>query len=136
MALSFRGVVAGLALMAAASAQTPGVQLVIETELGNIEIAIDPAHAPKTAANFLRYVDSGAYNGGHFHRTVKPDNQPANNVKIEVIQAGPTPGLKSFAPVPLERTSITGILHKDGAVSMARDGPDSATADFFICIGD
>ena len=46
------------------------------------------AKAPGTAANFLKYVDAGHYNGGTFHRTVKMDNQPESTIKIEVIQAG------------------------------------------------
>lgn len=117
---------------AAASAQT----VVIETSLGVIEAEIDSLHAPVTGANFLRYVDAGGYTGGQFHRTVKPDNQPANDVKIEVVQAGAAPGAASYPPVPLERTSATGLLHRDGTLSMARNGPDTATSDFFICIGD
>ena len=43
--------------------------------------------------------------------------------------------MKANAPIPLERTSVTGIRHLDGTVSMARNGPDTATRDFFICIG-
>ncbi len=91
-----------------------------------------------TVANFLRYVDAGHYTGGVFHRTVKlnPDNQPNNTVKIEVIQAGPSPEQKELFPaIPLERTSKTGLRHVDGAVSMARAEPDSAQGDFSICIG-
>ena len=122
---------AGLALNASAA-----VTVVIETEAGNIEVEIDTARAPVTSANFLRYVDAGLYTNGLVHRTVKPDNQPNNAVKIEVIQAGPRPDTKHFPPIPLERTSATGLLHVDGAISMARDGPDTATADFFICIKD
>ena len=38
--------------------------------------------------------------------------------------------------IALERTRATGLSHVDGAVSMARDGPDSATSDFFLCLGD
>jgi peptidyl-prolyl cis-trans isomerase A (cyclophilin A) len=107
----------------------------IQTELGNIEVEVDSVHAPLTAANFLRYVDAGYYEGGQFHRTVRPDNQPASKVKIEVIQAGPNrkPG---FAPIALERTSVTGLRHPDGAISMARGGPDTANSDFFLCTGD
>jgi peptidyl-prolyl cis-trans isomerase A (cyclophilin A) len=41
-----------------------------------------------------------------------------------------------FPPIKLERTRDTGLAHKDGTISMARDGPDTATSDFFVCIGD
>jgi peptidyl-prolyl cis-trans isomerase A (cyclophilin A) len=119
-----------------AAAQSGVINLAIQTEFGNIEVAVDTVHAPVTAANFLRYVDAGAYNGGAFHRTVKPDNQPNNQVKIEVIQAGRAAGTKGFRAIPLERTSVTGLSHRDGTISMARDGPDTAVSDFFICIGD
>jgi peptidyl-prolyl cis-trans isomerase A (cyclophilin A) len=44
--------------------------------------------------------------------------------------------VRDFPPIKLERTSVTKLLHKDGTLSMARDGPDTATSDFFICIGD
>jgi len=115
------------------------VRVVIETELGEIEVELDAARAPATVANFLRYVDASYYAGGVFHRTVKldPDNQPNNKVKIEVIQAGPNPERKELFPaIALERTTKTGLRHTDGAISMARDAPDTAQADFFICIGD
>ena len=123
-----------LALLALAQQNT--VALVVQTGLGNIEIEVDSAHAPVTAANFLRYADAGLYDGGLFHRTVTPDNQPNNDVKIEVIQAGRAPGTNGFPPILLERTSVTGLAHVDGALSMARDGPDTASSDFFICIND
>ncbi len=61
-----------------------------------------------------------------------------NNVKIQVIQGAiPTDREKdAFPPIALERTSQTGIKHHDGTLSMARDAPDTAVSDFFICIGD
>ncbi len=117
-------------------AQPAPVTVVIETGLGAIEVEVDTVHAPVTAANFLKYVDAGLYDGGRFHRTVKRDNQPNNDVKIEVVQAAGKPGMRDFPPVALERTSVTGLLHRDGTISMARDGPDTATSEFFICIGD
>ena len=120
------------------STQSKAVRVRVQTELGDIFIEVDPIKAPNTTANFLNYVDGGHYDGGVFHRTVKMDNQPESPVKIEVIQAGVNPdrardGLPAIA---LERTSATGLLHKDGAVSMARGGPDSATSGWFICIND
>src|SRR5207245_3119743 len=86
---------------------------------------------------FLRYVDGHFFDGGQFHRTVKPDNQPDNRVQIEVIQGGINVerSKEEFPPIKLERTNQTKLLHKDGTISMARDGPDTATSDFFICIG-
>lgn len=110
----------------------------IVTEKGDIIVELDAAKAPNTVANFLRYVDGKFYDGGRFHRTVKPDNQPDNKVKIEVIQAGINPVMakKEFPPIKLERTRDTKLLHKDGVISMARDGPDTASSDFFICLGD
>jgi peptidyl-prolyl cis-trans isomerase A (cyclophilin A) len=129
-----------LALVAAAQAPaSPGpVRVLIQTSRGDILVEVDTAHAPATAANFLRYVDGGFYDGGRFHRAVRAGNQPGDAVQIGVVQAGISPGRvrDSFPPIPLERTSVTGLRHLDGTVSMARDGPDTATSDFFICIGE
>jgi peptidyl-prolyl cis-trans isomerase A (cyclophilin A) len=118
--------------------QQTTVRVRVQTELGDIVLEVDPIKAPDTTANFLKYVDAGHYDGGIFHRTVKMDNQPESAVKIEVIQAGVNPdrAREGFPAIALERTSVTGLLHKDGAVSMARGGPDSATSGWFICIND
>lgn len=141
-----RGFVIALVALAAAPSHRPvaaqpagaTVRVLVETSLGDIVLELDPAHAPTTAANFLRYVDAGHYDGGTFHRTVTMDNQPESPVKIEVIQAGvhPDKAKAGFPAIPLERTNATGLRHLDGAVSMARNGPDSATSGWFICIND
>jgi peptidyl-prolyl cis-trans isomerase A (cyclophilin A) len=112
--------------------------VVLETSRGAIVLEVDTVRAPATAANFLRYVDAKRYDGGRFHRTVKPDNQPGKTVLIEVIQGGVNPihEKADFPAIALERTRVTGRQHRDGTLSMARDGPDTATSDFFICIGD
>jgi peptidyl-prolyl cis-trans isomerase A (cyclophilin A) len=112
--------------------------VVIETALGTIEVEVDEANAPVTTSNFLKYVDAKHYDGGRFHRTVRLDNQPDQNVKIEVVQAGVDPRREpdAWPAIQLERTDETGIKHRDGTLSMARDGADTATSDFFICIGD
>ena len=123
---------------AVAAAQTATVRVRVQTELGDIVIEVDQAKAPATAANFLRYVDAGHFDGGEWHRTVKMDNQPESTIKIEVIQAGVNPDRTKdgFPAIALERTNKSGLLHKDGVVSMARGGPDSATSGWFICIND
>jgi peptidyl-prolyl cis-trans isomerase A (cyclophilin A) len=129
---------ATIAGVAALHAQSKPVRVLVQTELGDIVVEVDQARAPGTAANFLRYVDAGHYDGGTWHRTVKMDNQPESPVKIEVIQAGVNPDFAKagFPPIALERTNVTGIQHKDGTISMARGTPDSATSGWFICIND
>jgi peptidyl-prolyl cis-trans isomerase A (cyclophilin A) len=123
---------------AAEQATAAPVRVRVQTELGDFIVELDAARAPATTANFLRYVDAGHYDGGSFHRTVKMDNQPESPVKIEVVQAGVNPARAKdgFPPIALERTSATGLAHKDGVVSMARSGPDSATSGWFVCIND
>lgn len=112
-------------------------RVLVRTTLGDITVEVDSVRAPSTSANFLRYVDAGAYRAGHFHRTVRLDNQPQNTAKIEVVQGGAArTDAARFAPIALERTNVTGIMHRDGTISMARGGPNSATSDFFLCIGD
>ncbi len=125
------------AASAADPVQDAKVHVLIETELGEIEVALDAESAPATVANFLRYVDAGRYDGGRFHRSVRLDNQTRDDVLIEVVQAGGNPEFRrqQFEAVPLERTRDTGLKHIDGTISMARGTPDSARSDFFICIG-
>lgn len=112
--------------------------VVIQTELGDIEAELFEREAPISVANFLRYVRGGFYEGGSFFRTVTMDNQPDNKVKIQVVQAEADPNKedRAFAPIPLERTRDTGLKHVDGALSMARDGPDTAQHSFSICVGE
>ncbi|MDX2437280.1 MAG: peptidylprolyl isomerase [Acidobacteriota bacterium] len=132
LALAISGVAAGF------FAADPPLRVRIATPLGAITVELDPVNTPGTTANFLRYVDEGFYTDGEFFRTVTVDNQPTDAVKIAVIQAGADPArtANAFPPIALERTRVSGLSHVDGAVSMARSGPDTATHSFFICVGD
>ncbi len=127
------------ALLALVTVATASPLVRIHTELGVIEAELFADKAPATVANFLKYIDASRYTGGQFHRTVTlhPDNQPNNTVKIEVIQGGVNPAFteKDWPAIALERTRDTGLKHLDGTLSMARAGVDTATSDFFVCIG-
>ena len=118
--------------------QAANPKILIKTDLGDIKVEIYEKQAPITAANFLRYVDAGHFKDASFYRVVRMDNQPTNTVKIKVIQGGLefSSGKREFPPIEHETTAKTGILHKDGVISMARDAPGSATSEFFICVGD
>jgi cyclophilin family peptidyl-prolyl cis-trans isomerase len=113
-------------------------RLSITTAEGEIEIELDYRSAPRTVENFLKYVQQGFYNGGRFFGALKEDNQPDDSVKIAVVRAEPSSKHKgdAFPPIPLERTSETGIRHLNGTLSMTRDTAHSARHGFFICIGD
>lgn len=122
-------------------AQSPETLVRLDTPVGSITLAIDVVHAPITAGNFLKYVDAGLYDGGRFYRVTRPDTYvpaPPNRPAMEIIQGGIDPSKRSqaFPPIPLERTSLTGLRHVAGTVSMARGGPDTATSEFFILLDD
>ncbi|MFT2090371.1 peptidylprolyl isomerase [Paraglaciecola sp. 2405UD69-4] len=106
----------------------------IMTTLGNIEIELYPEQAPITVANFSRYIKAGAYNKGRFYRVVRFDNDNGSP-KIQVIQGGAATNFTDFEPIPLENTEATKVRHLDGVLSMARGTPNSATSEFFICVG-
>jgi len=128
-----------LVLIAACGGRQDGKEkIVIRTELGDIHVSIDLRKAPVTSANFLKYVDAHLYDSACFYRLVQPGNQPADSVRIEVIQGGryKRAAERGFPPIAHETTVTTGILHRDGTVSMARSQPGTATSEFFICVGD
>jgi len=122
---------AGLLLVnpLSAHAQSAKPRVAIETTLGVIVVELEDKKAPITAANFLRYVDKKKFDGGSFYRASRARGAPTNGS----IQAGPSIRTRRFAPIAHESTRLTGIRHKAGTISMARNEPGSATADFFIC---
>ena len=110
----------------------------IATEAGKFILELDTVRAPISAGNFLKHVEEETWVQGLFYRTVRQDNQPGSAVRIEVVQGGLYfDSLITHHPVILhETTSLTGIRHLDGVISMARNEPGTASTEFFICIGD
>jgi peptidyl-prolyl cis-trans isomerase A (cyclophilin A) len=110
-----------------------GVLVRIVTSMGDIVVRLDPAHAPVTTKNFLRYVDAHKYDGATFYRTVRPGNQ-AYHRPIQVIQGGLN--VENFGPfgaIPLETTARTGLRNRAGTIAIARDKPpNTGSSEFFI----
>ena len=101
--------------------------VVIDTALGPIEVSLNLSRAPLSAADFLKYVDQGLYTGGAFYRTVRPDND-TKPVKISVLQGGLTDDNKYLPPIAHEPTNRTGIQHRNGTLSIARDAVEIGRA--------
>jgi peptidyl-prolyl cis-trans isomerase A (cyclophilin A) len=115
----------------AAPIAEPGiVRVTLQTSEGPIVLALEAGRAPLTTANFLRYVDGKRLDGTSFYRATKV------GAGYGLIQGGVRNDPKRLLPpIAHEPTSRTGLSHVDGAISMARLAPGSATADFFITVG-
>ncbi len=109
----------------------------IETIFGEIVIEVDTVRAPVTGINFLHHVAEKTFEKASFYRVVRPDNQPSNKIKIEVIQGGlfSDEEILKHPAIAHESTLTTGLKHLNGTVSMARNEPGTASTEFFICIG-
>jgi peptidyl-prolyl cis-trans isomerase A (cyclophilin A) len=141
--MPFKTILACLFLIALLSCSSPkykNPRIKIQTRVGDIEVELYPEKAPKSVAAFLSYVDSGFYKNSSFYRVLNDENQPSNAPKSELIQGGiwrtNYKKSSSLPGIPHETTQQTGILHKDGTISLARQEPGTATTEFFICVGD
>ena len=103
--------------------------VVVDTDLGTIEIDLDEEKAPKTVANFLEYVDAKHYDGTIFHRVIPGF----------MAQGGGYDASYEKKPVrdAVENEADNGLKNTRGTVAMARTSdPHSATAQFFVNVKD
>jgi peptidyl-prolyl cis-trans isomerase A (cyclophilin A) len=116
---------------AVATAPKPAVvHVTLTTSEGPIVFELEKERAPITTANFLRYVDSKRFDGTTFYRAVKVQEG------YGLLQGGARNDPKRVFPnIPHEPTTKTGLSHVDGAISMARAAPGTASGDFFIVEG-
>jgi cyclophilin family peptidyl-prolyl cis-trans isomerase len=107
-------------------------QVLMQTSAGDITIDLFDEEAPETVANFLKLVDSGYYNGLHFHRVI--DNF--------MIQGGCPHSKDPMSPragtggpgwqIPCEKSALAIPHDVPGILSMANSGPDSGGSQFFL----
>jgi peptidyl-prolyl cis-trans isomerase A (cyclophilin A) len=117
----------------AASPPPEVVKVVMQTAQGDIHLVIEKGRAPITAGNFLKYVDQKRFDNITFYRAMKLDEEG----KYGLVQGGLRGDPKRvLPPIAHEPAAVTGLSHLNGAISMAQAKPGTATADFFIIIGD
>ncbi len=126
-------------LFGACSPSYENPHILIETTLGDIEVELYPAKAPKTTAAFLKYVEAGLYKDASFYRVLKTEGvdemSNAGFIQGGIIRTDPR-RMSLLPPTEHEPTTKTGLSHTDGTISMARVEVGSARSEFFICIGD
>jgi peptidyl-prolyl cis-trans isomerase B (cyclophilin B) len=103
--------------------------ITLKTNRGDIVIELDQENAPKTSENFIQYVRDGHFDGTIFHRVI--DN-------FMVQGGGFKPGMvEKPTRAPIENEAAGGLSNLKGTIAMARTSdPHSATAQFFINVGD
>jgi peptidyl-prolyl cis-trans isomerase B (cyclophilin B) len=117
----------------AADAGAANPQVDLDTTAGKIRLELNPDAAPKTVENFLAYVKAKHYDGTQFHRVIAGFMIQGGGYGTD-FREKPT-----RAPIPneAEKSSKAGLLNTPGTIAMARTSiPDSATAQFFINVGD
>ena len=124
------GVLAARPVMAQSTPDRPRVEL--RTGQGVIVLELRADKAPVTTANFLHYVDSRRFDGATFYRATRTPGFEGQGLIEGGLQNARG---KLFPPIAHESTTMTGLQHLDGTISMARYAPGTATADFFICSG-
>ena len=103
--------------------------ILLTTNYGDIHIELDFEKAPKTAANFQKYVEDGFYDGTIFHRVINNFMIQGGGFTTEMEQK-PT-------QAPVDNEANKGLKNERGTIAMARtQDPHSATAQFFINVPD
>ena len=104
-------------------------KVILHTNHGAIGIELDAERAPQTTENFLEYVRSGHYDTTVFHRVIEG---------FMIQGGGFEPGMRQKATrAPIDNEAANGLRNDKYTIAMARTSdPHSATAQFFINVGD
>lgn len=123
-----------VSLMGTAMAQEPtatptGPVIMLHTNMGDIQVTLDPVGAPKTAAQFLGLVKSGHYDGAAFYRIERGFVIQLGDLDSKLEYRAP-----KLPPIPLETATNK---HSRGALSLARaDETDSGQSTIFISLAE
>jgi len=119
---------------ARAQAGGPNPVVVMQTTMGPIMVMLYPKEAPKTVANFLKYVDAGFYNKTIFHRVIR---KTTGKDAMGIVQGGgfvyPVQRKRPLFPPIANESATSGLSNTKGTIAMARtNNPNSATCEFFF----
>jgi cyclophilin family peptidyl-prolyl cis-trans isomerase len=105
------------------------VKVKLTTSMGPIVIELNKEKAPVSVDNFVKYVESGHYNGTIFHRVIDGFMVQGGGFTRD-MQQKPT-------QAPIKNEGANGLKNENYTVAMARTGVrDSATSQFFINVKD
>jgi len=111
------------------SASAAAPQIVFDTSMGSFTIELNPAEAPLSTENFLKYADDGHFDGTIFHRVIPGFVIQGGGLTADMQQK------KTRAPIRNEAKN--GLRNLRGTLSMARTNDvDSATSQFFVNLVD
>ena len=103
--------------------------VLMETNLGPIEIELNAEKAPVTVENFVDYTNKGFYDGTIFHRVIPGFMVQGGGFDAKMVQKETSASIKN--------ESSNGLKNKRGTIAMARtSAPNSATSQFFINLVD
>ncbi len=110
---------------------TPAPVIRFHTNLGDIDVTMIPASAPKTVANFLNYMNKNAYNNSIFHRSVPGFIIQGGGFQLQNGSRVDTPA----DPAVVNEYSVSNTR---GTLAMAKLGndPNSATNQWFFNLAD
>ena len=101
------------------------VKVKLTTSMGAITLELNSEKAPISTENFVKYVESGHYNGTIFHRVIGTFMIQGGGFTKDLVQK-PT-------NAPIKNEAANGLKNDNYTVAMARTGVvDSATTQFFI----
>jgi peptidyl-prolyl cis-trans isomerase B (cyclophilin B) len=117
-------------LPAPTAAKTGVANVAITTNVGEVDLQLDPAKAPCTVHSFLHLAQTGFFNDTTCHRLL-------TGAAGKVLQCGDPTGTGSGGPgYQFPDENLAGATYNKGTVAMANSGPNTNGSQFFMVYGD
>jgi peptidyl-prolyl cis-trans isomerase B (cyclophilin B) len=111
---------------------------ILDTELGEIEMALRPDLAPNHVRNFIALAQTGYYDGLVFERTIHATSADNPEIEIQRIEGGCPVGRGEMGQSSIGywlKSEFSSEPHDAGVVGACRgEDPDSAACRFYITL--